>query len=563
MKKLRVLSACGVALLILITWAPSTAAPRDASVAIVWRVAAPNSSDPGIQAVEAGIIALNGVSPQVNALAAHPGARATLAIDPLFLVALEQLAARNSVLNDLAGGKLSATDVRAVDLLDTLSSVLVVDRQLLQTPAGKRFSAHASAARLALTGNHAARFSTRDDVDFAGIAVLLAMVANGYGRDQTSLLTKNNLDERDLRAVGDAFAAAARDVLSKAKLAARNGSLELAALPAYEPILPLVVDAAGRTRQAQFTVNVGGREDAAAAIEEGMRAITALSGEPNPGIISPHGAYDDATAAVIQEHHPSYAIFSDRVVKANTGASAQAVSETGAAALRGYLMETSKTNKLPILFCSDTASTALDILPASSSADALGDRVRTIANEALNAATTAGGTNATTLVLCLDLQSPILRRPDRQQILGHLDAVLSGSGVEATTPTEFLRHHPPTTETYGFEPASDSGGFALWMGSANQASLWTALSDARKQAGGDGALARAPVRTALLRAESSRWFMALAKPQPREVLQRSLTQFRSAIAEIYRAASLPVPAGLAPVKWEAPATIATPSPAKR
>jgi alpha-amylase/alpha-mannosidase (GH57 family) len=397
-------------------------------------------------------------------------------------------------------------------------------------------------------------------LDFAGSGVLLGLAASGLSRETAPLLNKNNLDARDVRAINAVFARAARAVLAQTKALAASGSVEIAALPAYEPIVPLIVDAAGRTRQEANTVNVGGRTDAVAAVDDGMLAATALAGAANPGIISPHGAYDDEAGAVLQERHPAYAVFSDRVAKAATGASAEAVNASKAAALHSYLLETSKTAKLPILFCSDTLSSAIDVLPAATAPAALGDRIRDTARDAL---ALSSPNDATILTLCLDLDSPLLQRADRGAVLAHLDAVLSGTGgLEATTPRQFLRRHPASADTYGFEPATDAGGFALWMGSGNQASLWTALSDARSSAGGDAAVTHPAIRAALLRAESNRWFMALSLPQPRAATERLLAQFRSAIAQVYRAANVPVPAEIAPVKWDHPASIATPPPAR-
>jgi len=553
MKTVRLLSAC--ALLLFAASAVSSGA-RVTSVAMVWRVPAPQSADPGVQAVEAGITALGELNAQLKAFAAHPGARATLAFDPSYVAALERLASGSSALKDLADAHLGAADPRAAELLDDLSQRVVVDSTRVETSAGKRFTSYATAARLALNGNGAARFSTRDLVDFTGTAIALTLASSGAAPSEQLLLKKDHLDARDLRAVSDDFSRAAQDVLTELKAAVQSGSIELAALPAYEPIVPLIVDAAARTRSEANTVDLSARSDAAAAIEDGARTASALGGGSDPGIVSPHGAYDDETASLMQERHPAYALFSDRVAKATTGASAEAVSASQAAALHGYLLETSRTSKLPILFCSDTLSATLDVLPATTSPSALGERVRGMASDALAA---SSANDPTVLVLCLDLESPLLHRADRGSLLGYLAAVLSSAnGIEATTPKLFLRRHPPTVETYGFEPGSDAGGFALWMGSANQASLWTALLDARKSAGGDAALTHAAVRDSLLRAESNRWFMALQLPQPRQAVQRTLSQYRSAIAQVYRAANVPVPADIAPIKWDHSATIATP-----
>jgi hypothetical protein len=133
-----------------------------------------------------------------------------------------------------------------------------------------------------------------------------------------------------------------------------------------------------------------------------------------------------------------------------------------------------------------------------------------------------------------------------------------GRSIRAATPKAFLREHKPTSETYGYAPGSDVGGFDLWMGSANQASLWNALNDARKAAGGDKAVANPAVRGTLLRAESGVWFLALAIPQPRYLLDRYLADFRALIAEIYRGAGKTVPSDVAPVQLETPQPVGIP-----
>lgn len=555
MKHLFIIAAalCEVAI---VSLTASAAAAHAASVITVWRIPAPKAQDQGVQAAEAGIVALGFLGPQLQALAKHPGAKISLALDPAFVAGLDQAASSQSVLTELAAGQVAAQDPRTAELLDVLSSELVPSSDVAATAAGKRFVAHAAAARRALNGDAVARFSTRDDVDFAGSAILLALASSGYGSDYAALLKKDALTSQDLHAIDLAFARACRDLLEKTQKAASSGALELAALPAYEPIMPLVIDAASRGQKAN-TVNLGAAADAGFAVEDGMRAVRALSpADGPPGVLSPNGAYDDATGALLQSHRAAYGVFSERVVKANAGGSQQAVADAQTAAYRPYLLETSKTNKLPIFFCSDTASSLLDAAPPTGLPSAMGDRVADIAKYALVA---SQGEAATAVVLCLNATGAVLRRPDRALMIDHFDAILAGGGaVTATTPKEYLRKNPPTSDTYGYQPGTDAGGFDLWMGARNQASLWNALADARKAAGGDAALEHAAIREALLRAESSSWYIMLGLPQPRYRTEKSLLQFRALIAQIYRAAEKPVPNSIAPVKLEAPAP--SPSP---
>ena len=526
---------------------------RSASVIIVWRIGAPHSSDPGVQSVEAGLVAQGLIAPQLATLSRRPGAKATFALDPGFVAALERAAQGNSVLASLAAGTLGADDARTTQLLDLLSSDVVPAPDFAASPVGKRFASDATAARLALAGDQAAHFSRQDDVDFAASAVALAL-ASGADPAARAWLRKTSLSQRDLLTLAGALARASRAMLDGLTLAAARGSVELAAIPAYEPIMPLVINAAGRERRVPFTVNLDAGRDVGYAVDAGLRAAQKLSPTQGPaGVFAPAGAYDDETATVLQTHGAAYGIFSERVVKANAGSSSQAVSDVHAAAFRPYLLETSKTDKLPILFCSDQTSLALEAqppgVPAAASAATLRGAV------AAAAAASPQGSSAV-VVVCLDGMGGIARRPDRAAVLDALATMLGGNtSMRASTPKEFLREHPPTSETYGYAPGSDAGGFDLWMGSANQMSLWSALSDARTAAGGDAALQNQDVRELLLRAESGAWYLSVATPQPRALADRSLARFRSLIADIYRAAGKPVPADIAPVKLDTVAPV--------
>ncbi len=153
-------------------------------------------------------------------------------------------------------------------------------------------------------------------------------------------------------------------MLERTKKATAGGTLELAAMPAYEPIMPLIINAGGRRPHAPYTVSLGGIADVTYAVDRGLSTVRSLDPAHGwPGVLSPSGAYDDESAVMLQEHHAAYGIFAERVVKANSGASAQAVSDVHSAAFRAYLLETSKTEKLPIFFCSDAMSATLDSQP--------------------------------------------------------------------------------------------------------------------------------------------------------------------------------------------------------
>ena len=92
------------------------------------------------------------------------------------------------------------------------------------------------------------------------------------------------------------------------------------------------------------------------------------------------------------------------------------------------------------------------------------------------------------------------------------------------------------------------------MGSSNQASMWSALSDARKAAGGDGALKQDATRVPLLEAEASRWYAAPGMVAPTAEIVRVVEQFRSVLGSIYRSAGKPAPSPIAPIRLAAPPT---------
>lgn len=561
MKKSRAIA--GAIAAVMVSCVASTgAAARSASVLLIWRVPAPVAQSADVQALEAGLEAVNFLVPQMAALDAHPAAKVTLALDPVFVDSLRRAAAGQDALAELAAGTLGPRDPRAAQIRNVLSTTVVPASVLRDSKAAERFVFDASAARLAFMGNTTVRFSHSDDVDYAASAVLLSLRGSGYARDGDALLAKGRLDERDLIALETQFTRGCADAIARLKKATDRGAIELAALPAYEPIMPLVIDAAGRNERVPFTVALNAGTDAAEAVDEGMRSVHALDpAHGDPGIISPAGAYDDDTAALLQSHHARYGVFSERVVRNNVGASQASVADARSAAFRSYLLETSKTNTLPIFFCSDTSSNSIDSLPLTSPAAAMAQRLTSVVKAALDAPSTE---RSPLVALCLAANGSILHRADRAAALGSIAAALSGGTARSATPRDLLSAHPPQADTYGYEAQSDAGGFEFWMGSQNQVSLWSALADARKAAGGDAGLSNAGVRDALLRAESGRWFSVLMLPQPQYLTLETIGEFRGLVAQIYRAANKPVPSNIAPVKLNqaAPATIPLPGPTR-
>lgn len=544
MKNLRVIAA---ALAVALSTAASSAAspPRETYAIVIWRVSAPQASDPNVASIEAGLVGLNFIAPLLASLSHYPGAKATLALDPAFVTSLERAASNATMPQDLAR-KISSSGLTSTELLDALGRTVTPTGGQSDSRAASRLLRYASESGLVIAGRTRTRLTGAAMADYVGSATLLSLSAGGYLKGAAAqLLSKDSLGDKDLSEISAAFQRACADLLERLRHGASDGMIELAALPAYEPIMPLVIDAAGRTDRVPFTVNLNASADVAEAADEGMKAVRTL--DPAPvGLVSPAGAYDDDAAMLIQARHASYAVFSERVIKRNVGAAAQSVADARAAAFQPYLLETSKTSNLPIFFCSDTASNSIAAQTPSAPSQAMAERLEVVMRSTLVAAPSEKPPVA---VLCLPAAA-ILQRPDREAALDDFSAALSGGEIRASTPRHFLSDHPPTAATYGYDAASDVGGFGLWMGSQPQMTLWSALADARKAAGGDSALSNAGVRDALLRAESGRWFMVPSLPQPKYVSEYQLSQFRSLLAQIYRAAGSRVPANIAPIKLE-------------
>jgi hypothetical protein len=148
------------------------------------------------------------------------------------------------------------------------------------------------------------------------------------------------------------------------------------------------------------------------------------------------------------------------------------------------------------------------------------------------------------------------RRADRARVVEQLAAALSVGEVTSTTIGAYLSASPAGTISYGFSPGSDEGALTYWMGTQNQRSMWGALADARKAAGGDAAINRAATRVPLLEAEASHWYLVPALDAPIPDIERLLVQFRTVVIDIYRGAGKPFPNLIAPVRLE----VAPPSP---
>lgn len=530
----------------------STNGAQPLNVAVVWHVASSAYVDSSVQAAEFALTAPALLGAPLRALRAHSGARFAIAIDPDRLAALERAAAGESALADVMNGRFGAEDPRSADMLRLLGRPPPSLARLANTWGGRRFDALAAAV-----GNKAARFSRHDIADFAGTAAWLWIAAASPSARTASALNKAQVH------AGTALTELARAdaiVLSQLKEEVARGALELVAVPANEPVLPLLVDSAGKSALDPNVVEVRAAADAGALVDEAIAAVKKFAPGHAVGLYSPFGAYDDATAELLQRRHVGYALFTDRVVRnGGAGASADSIAAADAAAFQAYSLRVSKSGALAALFWDQEDSVALSTTLPAWPARAMADHIRAAASIAL--ANSANIPGAHILVLSIDSDGAWARRADYADAVNGIAATLAAApNIAAVTPSEFLRAHADAAAAYGFGASSSAGSFALWMGSTAQASLWSALVAARAAAGGDAALDRPAVRDPLLKAEGARWFEAPQLPQTAADTKRKLAEYRLLLAAVYRGAGKAVPGNLAQVKLEEPPVLNAPAP---
>jgi hypothetical protein len=194
------IAACAIAATIISCAGSAASATPSAAVLLIWRVPAPLATTSDVQPVEAGLVAINFIAPQLAALERHP-AKATLALDPIFVNSLQRAAQGVDALGPLDTGTLHADDPRAQELLQAIVADVVPATALQASKAGRRFVADASAARLAVMGSSAVSFSHTDDVDFVANALLLTLQSSGYGKNEQALLGQDALSSADLAAL--------------------------------------------------------------------------------------------------------------------------------------------------------------------------------------------------------------------------------------------------------------------------------------------------------------------------------------------------------------------------
>jgi hypothetical protein len=493
--------------------------------------------------VRAAAVALNApdaLGPQLRALLAHPRARFSLAMDAGALDDLNRAASGDTALQAMVAGHLGGA--RLDEMLRLLSQIPTLDVRLAATPAARRYRALATGTR----------FTTQDYVDLAGFAALVHLAAAGELAEDAPQLHKSALTASEVSGALQQLAQADAKVVEALKSAAGSGQLELLADPAGEPILPLLIDGGGKS--GSNVVFVGAQADAAYSVDAAMRAVDALAPGTSPGIYSPHGAYDDKTATVLEQHRAAFALFSDRVLRTSPiGGSRAAVAAADAAAFHVFALRAAAGPALSTLFWSEDDGSALDVWSPRLPASSMGARVLELARSA-----GARGGDGSVIVLRIDAQGLWDRRADRAQVVDDLAAALSSGSVASVTVGQYVRATPPISTSYGFSPASDEGSLSYWMGTSNQASMWNALSDARRAAGGDAAVSRDATRVPLFEAEASRWYAVPTMIAPVADIARLGDQVRAVIGALYRGAGRPAPAVIAPIRLEAP--VATPRP---
>lgn len=530
--------------------APAVAAPPSPALAVVFHIRPPASTDPALAASDVALRAPQELGEPLRAMRGHPAARLSFALDPAYLAALDRAASGDFALASAAAGTASPSGPQSAALLHILARHRPLDATLTSSRPGARYLTLATAAANELVGARSLPFTSGDLADFAGADAQVVLAASDFAPVGSAGQTSAN--------AVTALSRADKAIEDELKAGVRSGSVELIASPDGEPVLPLLIDGGGRSTADPFFVPVGARADAQWLTTDAVRSVAGFAQtQGRVGLYSPFGAYDDATGVVAQSSGAAYAMFSDRVVRgAGSVGSEAGIDAARGAALHAYSLTVARGVTLPIVFWSQSESD--DVQTASGSQTAMAERLAILARSAAVRARSTS-ISSSIFVLRIEAQGAWSQRPDARAVMGRVvAAIASGRNGVATTPGAFVRSHPPTATAYGYPPAAESGSFAFWMGSPNQASMWNALVQARKAAGGDAAFGRPRLRTLLTAAEAGDWYSVLVVPLPGGAMADRLEAFRSLIASVYRAAGATPPDVIAPLRLAAP--LPSPSP---
>lgn len=525
---------------------PSSSATVAPALAVVFHIAPPASDDAALAAADVALRAPEEIGEPIRALQARPHGHLTFAIDPAYLAALDRAAAGGSALTTAAKGG-PGLGARAGELLAILARHRPLDAATSRGRLGARYLTFATAAANASNGDRSVTFSAQDLGDFAAAAAAVVLSESGARMPPSSASDA---------AFVEALAAADKSVADELRAGVRSGAVELAAIPDGEPVLPLIIDAGGKSATDARIVNIGAASDAGRLATDALHAAASFAHPPTGagvGFYSPYGAYDDATGPVIKSAGAAYALFSDRVVHGEFATGSEgAVNESTSAELRAYALTVDKGVTLPVLFWDEEGSARVQTAIGASTAMA-----QQLIAVAEGAAERAHATPSI-LVIRVDGEGPWSQRSDARDVVTRfVETIASGSAGASTTPGAFVHAHPPAASAYGYPAAAESGSLSLWMGTPDQASLWRALAAARTAAGGDAAMGKPKVRPLLVAAESGVWFSSLDDPMSGA---KRLARFRALIADIYRAVGLKPPDSIAPVKAEPGAPRPSPSP---
>lgn len=525
---------------------PATAAGSSSSapsLAVVFHVAPPASDDAALAAADVALRAPEEIGEPIRALRGRPHGHLTFAIDPAYLAALDRASNGDTALASSSGAP-ALSRQQSIELLAILARHRPLDAGVARSPAGAQYLTLATAAANAARGDRSLAFSASDLANFAASDATVVLSETGTPKPESFSPPSS---------VIRALAAADKTVADELRADVHSGAVELVATPDDEPVLPLIIDAGGKSATDARIINLAAGTDAGKVTTAALRASAAFAHPPSRlgvGFYSPFGAYDDATGPIIKNAGAAYALFSDRVVRGSGTGSQSGVDEAAASSLHAYSLTVDRDVTLPVLFWSEDGSAAVQT--AIGATGAMAQQLLAVADQA---AQRAHGASAI-LVVRVDAEGPWSQRSDARAVIERfVGTIAGGSAGASTTPAQFLRAHPAKASAYGYPAAAESGSLGLWMGSVDQASLWRALAAARTAAGGDAAIDKPKVRPLLVAAESGVWFESLGDPMG-SVLSSRLADFRALIAAIYRAVDAKVPDKIAPIK----ADMAGPSP---
>ena len=522
----------------------ATGANRLPAVAVVVHVDPPVSADDALATADVAVRSPEELGEPLAAQRSHPGAHLSFALSPAFLASLDR-AARGDF-NAPSIASIVRSGATGQDrLLGILARHRPLDTATARSASGARYLTLATSASNELAGGRSAPFSGGDMAEFAEDDARVVLAAAGFSSSSAS----------PSAALAD-LARTDRQIEDALKAGVRNGTVDVVALPDDEPVLPLLLDAGGKsTADSRNIVAVGAARDAQVFVDEAERAASAFAASSSKaGFYSPYGAYDDALGPVIKSSGASYALFSDRVVRGAGGAGSQSgIDAADAAALRAYALTVDRGVTLSALFWSEADSADVDTALGADTA---------MAQQLIQAAHRAAARDrfgaSGIFVLRLHADGAWSQRPDARTVVDRFIAALaSGQAGASTTPRDFIRAHPPVAPAYGFPPAAEAGSLSYWMGTPDQASLWNALAAARKAAGGDAALNHPDIKPLLMRAEAGAWYAAVDAP-PAAAGDYRVEAFRELIAAVYRAAGATPPASIAPTRGT-PESAPTPS----